>query len=91
MPKLNQAAKRMRQNEVQRVRNRAARASVKTQVAKLLDAIGDNDVDRATKEYRATTKMLDQKAAKGLFHKNTVARRKSRLAARLHAIAKAKP
>lgn len=91
MPNLKQAEKRMRQNEVRRVRNRADRSAVKSQVAKLVDAIKSNDLEKATTEYRATTKLLDQKAAKGLFHKNTVARRKSRLAARVHAIGKGKP
>ncbi len=86
MPNTKSAKKRMRQNEKRRVINRSRRSVVKTQVTKFLDALHDKDVDRAKEEFRLVTKTLDQTGAKGVFHKNTVARKKSRLAARLNSL-----
>ena len=86
MPNTNSAKKRMRQNVEQRTRNRSRRSAVRTQVRRFLEAVQDGDVTRATDEFRKTTKMLDQTAAKGTMHKNSVARKKSRLHARLNAI-----
>ena len=78
----------MRQNERDRTRNRARKSAVKTETRKLLDAISSGNVDSAKKAFVAVTKKLDQVAAQGSLHKNTVARRKSRLAKRLNAMAK---
>lgn len=86
MANTQSAKKRMRQNEVRQERNRSRRSAVKTQVRKFLDAVHEKDLSRATQEYRTVTKMLDQTTAKGTYHKNTTARKKSRLAARLNAL-----
>ncbi len=64
--------------------NRARKATVKTDTRKLLDAIHTGDTETAKKSFSAVTKRLDQVAAKGTMHKNTVARRKSKLAKRLN-------
>ena len=86
MPNSQSAKKRMRQSLDSRERNRSRRSVVKTRIRKFLEAVHDKDGTRATQEYRAVTKVLDQTAAKGTYHKNTVARKKSRLAARLNAL-----
>jgi small subunit ribosomal protein S20 len=78
------AKKRLRQTKTRTASNTARRSAVKTQIRKFLDAVRDKDVDRAKDELRKTTKILDQNAAKGAFHNNTVSRKKSRLAARLN-------
>jgi small subunit ribosomal protein S20 len=88
---LPSAAKRVRQSQRDRTRNRARKAAVKMETRKLLDAIGSGDAESARKAFVTVTKKLDQVAAKGTLHKNTVARRKSRLAKQLNAaLAKAK-
>ncbi len=86
MPNIQSAKKRVKTNEKRRIINRSRRHVVKTQVRKFLEAVHDREVDKATEEFRRVTKILDQTAAKGTMHKNTVARRKSRLAARLNAL-----
>ena len=86
MPTSNSAKKRIKQNEAQRMRNVARRGALKTQIRKFLDAVHEKDVERSTKELRSTTKLLDQLAAKGTYHRNTIARKKSRLAARLNGL-----
>jgi len=80
------AKKRIRQNVKSRERNRARKSRVKTQIRKLTDALGAQDAERAEVELRRTCRELDRVAAKGTLHKNTVARRKSRLQKRLNAL-----
>lgn len=86
VPNTASSKKRMRQNASRREINRARRSAVKTQIGKFLDAVHDKDVERAKEEFRRVTKALDLNAAKGTYHKNTAARRKSRLAERLNAL-----
>lgn len=90
MPNLADAKKRVKQNERSRVRNRSQKSKVKTETRKLTDAVVGGKVDDAKKQLVGVTKLLDQTAAKGILHKNTVARRKSRLARMINAAAKAK-
>lgn len=86
MPNTRSAKKRMKQNIVRRARNRSRRSALKTQIRRFLEAVRDSDVARATEQYRLTTKMLDQNAAKGTLHRNAAGRKKSRLAARLNVL-----
>jgi len=76
----------MKQNHVARDRNRSRRSVIKTEVRRFLEAVHDKDAPRATEQLRRVTKLLDQISAKGTFHKNTTARKKSRLAARLNSL-----
>ena len=83
------ARKRIKQNERDRGRNRARKSALKTETKKFLDAVSSGETQIATDALSAVQKTLDQVAAKGTLHKNTVARRKSRLAKRLNAAIKA--
>jgi small subunit ribosomal protein S20 len=78
------AKKRIKQNERNRVRNRAHKSAVKTQTRRFLDAIQGGDLNAAQEAFALVQKKLDQVAAKGTLHRNTVARRKARLASRLN-------
>jgi len=84
---LPSAEKRIKQNEARRVRNRSRKSIVKTVTRKLTDVIGKGDASAAKDQFKEVTRILDQTAAKGTLHKNTVARRKSRLAKRINALA----
>lgn len=86
MPNSASSAKRVRQQERNRLRNRARKSALKTETRKVLDAIQGNDPKSALERFRSLTKRLDQTAAKGTLHKNTAARRKSRLARRIAAM-----
>jgi len=81
------AKKRIRQNAKRREQNRARKSALKTDVRKLTDAIHDKKVDEARQLFRTVTKRIDQTAAKGTMHRNTAARRKSRLARRVNKLA----
>ena len=54
------------------------------------EALAKGDVKAAQTQYRETVSTLDKSVQKGVFHKNTVSRYKSRLNARLKALATAK-
>ena len=67
------------------MRNRATRSEVKTLVVKARRALGDGSAE-ATERLETTleaVRALDRAAARGILHRNNVARRKARLARRL--------
>ena len=90
MANLPSAKKRNKQNERNRIRNRARKSTVKTKTREFLDAVHAGDVSAAQEAFVRVTKRIDQVAAKGTLHKNTAARKKSRLAKRLNAAMAAK-
>ena len=79
MPNSSSAAKSLRQNKRRRLRNRAQRSTLRTEVKKFREAAAGDDTEKAQAAYKTVVKKLDQSAAKGLIHKNTAARTKSRL------------
>jgi small subunit ribosomal protein S20 len=82
--------KRARQTEKKTAVNRANRSRVRTSLRSLREALTKGDVKAAAAQFRETVSALDKSVQKGVFHKNTVSRYKSRLNARLKALATAK-
>jgi len=80
------AKKRVRQNVKRRTTNRARKSGVKTRIKHFEEALKSSDVTAAEEQLRLTTKKLDKVAATSTMHKNTAARKKSRLAKRLNAL-----
>lgn len=85
MPNSPSAKKRQRTNEERRLRNRAVKHGVKTQIKKVTTAVAAGKITDGETEFRLATKKIDQAAAKGVIHKNAAARTKSRLSAKLKA------
>lgn len=79
MIKTDQASKRHRQSETRRMRNRMTKSTILTAKKRFLDAVKENDQEKAGSLLTSLVKLLDTSAGKGLFHKKTVARKKSRL------------
>ena len=79
------AKKRIRQNAKHRARNRARKEQIKDQVKIFNNAMTGGDLAKAEQELRKVTQRLDKVAAKGTIHKNTAARRRSRMTLRLNA------
>jgi len=77
------AKKRNRQNIKHRLANRRRKAAVKSGVRAFTEAASAGQTERAGELLREVYKQLDKTAAKGTIHKNTAARKKSRLAKRL--------
>ena len=74
--------KRNRQNERRRQRNRAANSEVRTRTNSAVRAAEAGDAD-TEKLLRLAIKRIDTAAAKGMLHRNTAARKKSRLTRRI--------
>lgn len=89
MPNSLSAKKRLRQNVVLRARNRSIKSSVKTQLRKVHEAVAAGDATTATSEFRIAVKRLDKAAARRVIHPKAAARLKSRLNAKIKAIAQA--
>ncbi len=79
MPNNLNAAKRQRQSLSRRMRNRTVKSSVKTAVKAFETAVKSKDKNLADEKLKLSIKMLDTAAGKGVFHKKTVARKKSRM------------
>ena len=80
MANIKQQKKRNLQNERAHERNKAVRTSLKTSAKKVRGAAASGDVDTATERVREASRALDKAASRGVLHKRTAARRKSRLA-----------
>jgi small subunit ribosomal protein S20 len=86
MPHHKSAEKRLRQTEKRTVINRARLSRVRTFVKKVESAISSGDKDAAQSAFRSAQPELHRATTKGVLHKNTVARKLSRLAARINAL-----
>jgi len=71
--------------------NRANRTRVRGSLRLMREALTQGDVAAAQTQFRATVSALDKSVQKGVLHKNTVSRYKSRLNARLKTLATAAP
>jgi len=81
------ALKRARQTETRTEVNRANRSRVRTSLRALREALAKGDAKAAQEQYRSTISSLDKSVQKGVLHRNTVSRYKSRLNARLKMLA----
>jgi small subunit ribosomal protein S20 len=70
--------KRNRQNEKRRARNRRIRSELATRTKVAVTAVEESS-DDADEKVKAAIKRIDKAAQKGILHKNTAARKKSRL------------
>ena len=71
-------------------RNRAVKSGIKTIAGKLNQAISKKDAGAAKDSFAKAIRVLDKAASKGVIHRNTAARRKSRFARKVNLLA-AKP
>jgi len=83
-----QAAKRTRQSEKRRMRNRARNSRVKTFIKKLDAAVEAKDKELANKLLPVVIKEVMKAGAKGLYHKNKVARKVSQLQKKVNSLLK---
>lgn len=79
------AKKRVKQNATRRAINRWRKTRFREAIKQFNETVLHGPIDQARQQFRDLQKTLDQVAAKGTIHKNTAARYKARLAARLNA------
>lgn len=77
--RIKSGLKRRRQDEVRRVRNRAVRTRVRNAVRGLNAAIAEGNAAVVQQLLRQTVSILDVGVRKGVLHRNTASRTKSRL------------
>jgi len=86
MANTDSARKRIRQNEKRNARNTARRSRVRTFMRKLEDALTGGDKAQAQEAFKALQPEMQSAATKGVLHANTVARKLSRMSARVKAL-----
>jgi len=86
MPHHKSAEKRLRQTETRTVINRARISRVRTFVKKVETAIATGDKAAAQSALQQAQPELHRATTKGVLHKNTVARKLSRLATRINSL-----
>jgi small subunit ribosomal protein S20 len=80
------ARKRNRQTERRTERNQARKSRMRTFIKKVELAIAGGNKEAATVALRAAQPEMQRAAGKGVTHHNTVARKLSRLSARIKAL-----
>jgi len=76
--------KRIRTNELARLRNKSVKSSVRTSVRAFREAAQAGEKEKAAELLLETTRKLDKAATKGVIHKNQAANKKSALARALN-------
>jgi small subunit ribosomal protein S20 len=84
---IKSAIKRARQNIKLRQHNASARSMFRTYIKNVLKAVQAGDQEAARTAYAKAQPVIDKAAGKGLIHKNKASRLKSRLSARVKAMA----
>jgi small subunit ribosomal protein S20 len=77
------AEKRNRQTLKRTVTNRARESRIRTFVKKVETAIASGNKDAASAAFKAAAPEMQRGVSKGVLHQNTVARKLSRLSARI--------
>jgi small subunit ribosomal protein S20 len=80
------ARKRIRQTEKRTARNKARKSRVRSFLRKVEEAVKSGDKAAAQEAFRAAQPELQRAATKGVVHANMVARRLSRLSARVKSV-----
>ena len=80
MPHSAQARKRVRQSEKLRIRNKSVRNEIKTLTKALHEKVTAKDAEGARALFRKVVATLDKAVKARIYHRNSVARKKSQAA-----------
>ena len=81
MANIKSAEKRAAQDVARRAHNNTLRSKIRTAIKKARAAIATGQKDTAEAALKAATPVIDSMVNKGIVHRNTAARHKSRLSA----------
>jgi small subunit ribosomal protein S20 len=79
VPYHKSAKKALKQSEKRRLRNRAFKSRVKTEIKKFLNYLQAGDVEKAEAQLRLTQSLLNKGVSKGIFHWKKAANKISKL------------
>ena len=88
MANIKSSKKRILVAERNRLQNVAFKSSIKTAVKKVLELAQGEDKDALNAALSSVYKLCDKAVVKGILHKNTAARKKSRLTIAVNKLAK---
>lgn len=88
MPNHKSAKKRVRQTAKKNLINRASRSTLRTAIKKLRKAFTGGNAEESNTLLSPTVSTIDKAVNKGILHKNTAARYKSRLTSHVNSISK---
>jgi len=78
--------KRILTNEKARLRNKAVKSALRTDIRKFNEAAAAGDAEKAAELAKVATRSLDKAASKGVIHPNQAANRKSAVASKAAAL-----
>ena len=87
MPNIKSSAKRAELSKVWNLNNKSKKSALRSSIKKFDTAVVEGNRDSAAQAYHDATKLIDRAAGSGLLHSNNAARKKSRLAKTLNAMA----
>ena len=79
MPNIKSAEKRVLISERNRLRNISIKSSVKTAIRRVLESLKEANAEKIKETLNKAYSVIDRAVTKGVLHKNTAARKKSRL------------
>ena len=87
MANIKSAKKRILVTETKTARNKAIKSKVKTYVKKVETAVAKKDAEAAKAALKEAISVINKAGTKGVYHKNTCARKISRLAKLVNGVA----
>ena len=89
MPHKRSAFKELRKAKKRHLRNISIKSELKTSIKKFETLLSDKKIEEARSYLKTLMSTIDKSVSKGMLHKNSAARKNSRLTKRLSALAKA--
>jgi small subunit ribosomal protein S20 len=87
VPNIKSAEKRVRISTKRTLHNTSLKSALRTTIKKFETALAQSEIEQARLALRIATRALDKAATKGIIHRNTASRKKSRLTKRFNAVA----
>jgi small subunit ribosomal protein S20 len=84
VPHHKSAEKELRQSERRRMRNRAFKSRVKSEIKKFLSLLENNDLEGAERQLRVAQSLLQKGVSKGIYHRNKAGNKISELFTKLN-------
>lgn len=86
MPNIKSSIRSVKTDAERRAKNSAVKSQIRTATRKTVEAVEAGAVEDAKKVLVQATSVIDKAASKGVLHKNTAARKKSNLTAKVNAL-----
>lgn len=86
MPNIKSSIRSVKTDAERRDKNAQVKSQVRTATRKTVEAVAAGQAEEAKAAFIKATSVIDKAANKGVLHKNTAARKKANLAAKVNAL-----